>query len=72
MTKEEKLAKLEEVFELDAGALKEDMELASVEAWDSMTKLSLIVLFDDEFGKKLSGQQLDEFVKVSDILDIMQ
>ncbi len=72
MTKEEKLAKLEEVFDLDAGALKEDMELASVEAWDSMTKLSLIVLFDDEFGKKLSGQQLDAFVKVSDILDLMQ
>ena len=72
MTKEEKLAKLEDIFELEPGALKEDMELASVEAWDSIAKLSLIVLIDDEFGKKLSGQQLDAFVKVSDILDIME
>ena len=72
MTKEEKLAKLEEAFQLEPGALKEDTELASVEWWDSMAKLSLIVLFDDEFGKKLSGQELDAFVKVSDILDIME
>lgn len=71
MTKEEKLAKLEEVFDLDAGALKEDMELDNVDAWDSMTKLSLIVLFDDEFGKKLSGDQLNSFGKVSDILVLM-
>ena len=72
MTAAEKLAKLEEVFELEAGALKEDMELDSIDSWDSMTKLSLIVLFDDEFGVKLSGEQLDSFSTVADIVNLMK
>ncbi|MDO4559430.1 MAG: acyl carrier protein [bacterium] len=72
MTKEEKLAKLEEVFDLEAGALKEEMELDSIDSWDSMTKLSLIVLFDDEFGVKLSGEQIDSFNNVADIVNLMK
>lgn len=72
MTATEKLAKLEEVFDLEAGALKEDMELDSIDSWDSMTKLSLIVLFDDEFGVKLSGEQLDSVSTVADIVNLMK
>ncbi len=72
MTKEEKLAKLEEVFDLEAGALKEEMELDSIDSWDSMTKLSLIVLFDDEFGVKLSGEQIDSLNNVADIVNLMK
>lgn len=71
MTQEEKLAKLEDVFEMAPGTLKAGMPLDTVEAWDSMTKLSLIVLFDDEFGKKLSGDQINKFVNVSDIIEMM-
>lgn len=72
MTNEEKLAKLAEVFDMEASELRADAELEDIDAWDSMTKLSLIVMFDDEFGMKLSGKQIDTFVKVSDILDLMQ
>lgn len=72
MTVEEKLAKLEDVFEMDLGTLKADAILDEIDAWDSMTKLSLIVLFDDEFKTKLSAEQIDAFEKVSDILALMQ
>jgi acyl carrier protein len=36
-----------------------------------MTKLTIIVLCDDEFGKKLTGEQIKSFKKVKDILDFM-
>ena len=44
------------------------MNLSELENWDSMTKLSLIVLMDDEFEKKLTGEQIKSFVTVKDIL----
>ncbi len=69
MTKKEKLALLEETFELEEGELKEEMELSELESWNSMTKLSLIALMDMEFDKKLSGEQIRNFVSVNDILN---
>lgn len=72
MTLEEKLALLEETLETDEGALKADMELAEVEEYDSMTKLALIVMMEDEFGVKLTSDMVKGFEKVQDILDLMK
>lgn len=71
MTGKEKLAMLEELFEMDEGSLSAEMILDELEQWDSMAKLSLIVLMDDEFGKELTGDQIKKFVKVQDVLDFM-
>jgi len=71
VTEKEKLAMLEELFEMEESALSQEMILAELDAWDSMTKLSLIVLMDDEFGKELTGDQIKKFVKVQDIIDFM-
>ncbi len=71
MTQEEKIALLEDMLELDGGSLKPEMELSSIDEYDSMAKLSLIVLMDDECGKKLTGEQIRQFVTVQDILDFM-
>jgi len=71
MTVEEKIAMLEDMLELDGGILKPETELSSVDEYDSMAKLSLIVMMDDEFGKKLSGEQIRQFKTVQDILDFM-
>ena len=71
MTNAEKIALLEETWELEKGTLKEDILLSDVEAFDSMGKLSLIVLCDDEFNKKLAGEQIREFKTVKDILVFM-
>ena len=72
MTKNEKLALLEETFELDEGELNEESNLSDLENWNSMTKLSLIALMDMEFDKKLSGEQIRNFVSVNDILNFME
>lgn len=71
MTNEEKIALLEDMLELDNGSLKSETVLAEIDEYDSMAKLSLIVLMDDECGKKLSGEQIREFKTVQDILDFM-
>lgn len=71
MTNEEKIALLEDMLELDGGTLTPETEVNSIDAYDSMAKLSLIVLMDDECGKKLTGEQIRQFVTVKDILDFM-
>ena len=71
MTQEEKIALLEDMLELDGGTLKPETELNSIDEYDSMAKLSLIVLMDDEFRKKLYGEQIRAFKTVQDILDFM-
>ena len=71
MTQEEKIAMLEEMLELDGGSLKPEMKLSEIPEYDSMAKLSLIVMMDEECGKKLTGEQIREIKTVQDILDFM-
>lgn len=68
----EKLAMLEEMMELEEGALTPDMELEKIDEYDSMSRLSLIVLMEDEFGVKLSGATIKGFKTVGDILELMK
>lgn len=72
MTEQEKLALLEETFDMDEGSLSPEMVLSDIEEYDSMTKLSLIVMVEEECGKKLSGTEIKEFKTVKDILDVME
>lgn len=71
MTNEEKIALLEDMLELDVNTLTPEIKLADIEEYDSMAKLSLIVLMDEECGKKLTGEQIRQFVTVQDVLDFM-
>jgi acyl carrier protein len=72
MTNTEKIALLEDMLELESGALKEETTLKEIPIWDSMAALSLIVLCDEQFGKKLSGEQIVKFKTVKDVLDFME
>ena len=71
MTQEEKIALLEDMLELDVNTLTPETVLTDIEEYDSMAKLSLIVLMDEECGKKLTGEQIRTFKKVQDVLDFM-
>lgn len=71
MTIEEKIRLLEETLELDENTLTEETLLSEVPEFDSMAKLTLIVLCDDEFNKKLTGEKIKEFKSVRDILDFI-
>lgn len=67
----EKMALLEEAFDVDEGYLKADMLLSDIDEYDSMTRLALIVMIDENFGKTLTGTDMNSFQTVQDILDIM-
>ncbi len=71
MENAKKLELLEEMLDLDAGTLAPEMELADINEWDSMAKLSLIVLIDEECGKKLTSTDIKQFKTIQDIMDYM-
>ena len=62
---------LEDLLELDGGSLKPEMELKEIAEYDSMAKLSLIVMMDEEVGKKLTGEDIQSFNTVQDVLNFM-
>ena len=68
----EKINKIEEMLEIDENTLTLDTELNSLDEWDSVAILSTIVMLDEEFGKKLLGEQIQKFHTVKDILDFME
>lgn len=72
MTVQEKLALIEETLELDEGSLTPETELEDLDNYDSMAKLSLIVMFDDEFDKKITGNEIKAFKTVADILALTE
>jgi len=72
MTNREKIALLEDILELDEGELKEDTKLSELDSWDSMAKISLIAILDDEFGKTLSAKDIKGFETAKDIIDFME
>lgn len=71
MTEQEKLSMIEETFEMEEGSLTPDTVLADVEEYTSMAKLGLMVLIDEEFDVKLTGEMIKGFRTVSDILAVM-
>ncbi len=72
MTEKEKLNLLEEILEVDEGCLAFDMNLEDIDEFNSMTILSLIVMFEDEFGKKISGKEIKKYTTVADIINQME
>ena len=71
MTMEEKMELLAETLDVDTEDISAETVLSDMPEWDSMTKLSLIVMFDDEFGKKITSTDIKKFVTVQDILNVM-
>ena len=71
MNTNEKIKLLEETLDVEEGTLQEDTLLADVDEYDSMAKLSLIVMFDEECGKKVDGTIIKTFKTVADIINMM-
>ena len=72
MTDAEKIALLEELFDVATGAIEPATVLDDLEEWDSVNKLSLIILMDDEFSRAIDGQDIKAYKTVGDILAAME
>ena len=71
MNENDVLNKLDELFDLDEGTLNAALKLTDISEYDSMAKLSLIVMSDDEFSKKLTAEQINDFETVGDIVKFL-
>lgn len=67
-----KLNLLEDMLELEQGALEVTINLESLESWDSLAAISLIALVDEHFEKRLTGAMIKEFKTVQDIIEFME
>jgi acyl carrier protein len=68
MTEQEKIELVAEALEMEANELSLDTRLEDLAEYDSMAKLSIIVLMDEEFEKKLTGETMAKFETVGDII----
>lgn len=71
MTAEEKLALIAETLDADASNIKPEVELKSLDEWDSMGVISTIAMLDKKFGKILSAEEISELKTVQDIINLM-
>ncbi|WP_086227758.1 MULTISPECIES: hypothetical protein [Campylobacter] len=65
-----KIAKFKDVIECDE-TLTPQTPLDSIAEWDSMGKISTIVMLADDYGYTLTYDELKELKIVGDILDLM-
>lgn len=72
MTNDEKIALIKETLEIESVELTSETRLADIEEYDSMAKLSLIVLFDEKFGRKLTGEKIRSLITIGDIINMME
>ncbi len=72
MDMKEKIAVIEEILDVDEGTLEETTVLNDLDEWDSITKLSLMIFFDEEKGIKLTSDDIKEFNTVKDIADLLK
>lgn len=71
MTTEEKIAELTDMMDLEEGELTLDSVLTDFEEWDSLSKLSLIAMAKQDFGKTLDTKTLEGFGTVRDICEYL-
>lgn len=72
MTYEEKMKIFKETFNIDDSIdININMPLASLDEWDSMAKLSLIIIFNDYCNKKLTFDMLDKYITIKDVFEDM-
>ena len=72
MTNQEIINLIEDTFEIEINSLSEDSLLSEIPEYDSMAKLSIIILADDDFDKKLTGEIIREFKIVGDIVKFLK
>lgn len=72
MIDQDKLGKLEETLDVEIGTLKPDMELANISEYDSLARLSLLVMLDEDFGVQVPTETIKKLVTVNDILLLME
>ena len=71
MTRQEFIAELEVLMEMDPGALSVEMPLQEIAQWDSMSAIGLIAMADAKLGVVVKPQKLFECRTIGDLVDLV-
>ncbi len=72
MELKEKMELLEEIMDVEEGTLTPESELAEVDEWDSLSKLTLMAEVKKRVNRRLSTEEILNFKTVQDIIDYLQ
>lgn len=72
MTIQEKLNILQDLLDIDQDILNEETVLDQLSEWDSIASITIIAMFDSQFGKVVSPEEVKEFKTCKDITDKME
>jgi acyl carrier protein len=70
MDRQEFLRKLEELLEVPANSLAEDVPLEKVDSWDSLNVIGYIALVDETFSKEVDPEKISACKTVGGLVDL--
>jgi len=65
------LYELKETLEIDDVELNEETNLKELEEYDSLSVLSIIAMIDENFGKRISGQDFQSITTVGSLMELI-
>jgi len=65
------LNELKETLEIDDVGLNEETNLKELEEYDSLSVLSIIAMIDENFGKRISGQDFQSITTVGSLMELI-
>ena len=71
MTKQEFLMRFEDILEMEAGSLKGDEPLASLDGWDSLAVVTFIAMVDENIEMALSPAKIAQSRTVADLITLL-
>ncbi|RKY75397.1 acyl carrier protein [candidate division KSB1 bacterium] len=72
MEKKHFIELLKETLEIDESVqIDENTMLTDLEEYDSLSTLGIIALIDEHFGKKLSGEDLQNITTVKSLMEMI-
>ncbi len=61
-----------EIFELEEGAVKDDLTPETVDLWDSLLQLRLVTTLEEEFGIRLSMEEIESIQSIGGLREIVR
>lgn len=66
------IEKFAEAIETDASNLTMETEFRSLDDWNSLAVLSVIVMLDEEYGLQIENKDFKELETIADIVDYIE
>jgi acyl carrier protein len=61
-----------EIFELEEGGVKDDLTPETVDLWDSLAQLRLVTTLEEEFGIRLSMDEIESIRSIGGLREIVR